>query len=123
MKFSIKNFFSKCNQIRSFLRIWSHLLKKCLMENFIFCAVKYKDRTQTKLNVMFNVKILPQQLIERSQKKISRKKCWESFLDFQQRNLSEFKKVNAFQTKNTSNEYFFSTKSKRIFHDIPLTYK
>ena len=28
MKFSIKDFFSKCDQIRSFLRIWSHLLKK-----------------------------------------------------------------------------------------------
>ena len=36
MKFSIKDFFSKCDQIRSF---WSHLLKKSLMENFIFCAV------------------------------------------------------------------------------------
>ena len=40
MKFSIKNFFSKCAQIRRKLWIWSHLLKKCLMENFIFCAVK-----------------------------------------------------------------------------------
>ena len=39
MKFSIKGFFSKCDQIRSFLRIWLHLLKKSLMENFIFCAV------------------------------------------------------------------------------------
>ena len=39
MKFSIKDFFSKCVQIRSFLRIWSHLLKKSLMENFIFCVV------------------------------------------------------------------------------------
>ena len=36
MKFSMKEFFSKCDQIRSFLWIWSHLLKKCLMENFIF---------------------------------------------------------------------------------------
>ena len=36
MKFSIKDFFSKFDQIRSFLRIWSHLLKKSLMENFIF---------------------------------------------------------------------------------------
>ena len=36
MKFSIKEFFSKCDQIRSFLWIWSHLLKKSLMENFIF---------------------------------------------------------------------------------------
>ena len=38
MKFSIKDFFSKCDQIRSFL-IWiSHLQKKSLIENFIFCA-------------------------------------------------------------------------------------
>ena len=28
MKFSIKDFFSKCDQIRRFLRIWSYLLKK-----------------------------------------------------------------------------------------------
>ena len=39
MKFSIKDFFSKCEQIRSFLQISSHLLKKSLMKNFIFCAV------------------------------------------------------------------------------------
>ena len=39
MKFSIKDFFSKWEQIRRKLRIWSHLLKKSLMENFIFCAV------------------------------------------------------------------------------------
>ena len=39
MKFSIKVFFSKCDQIRSVLRIWSHLLKKSLIENFIFCVV------------------------------------------------------------------------------------
>ena len=40
MKFSIKDFFSKCEQIRSFLRIQSHLLKNSLMKNFISCAVK-----------------------------------------------------------------------------------
>ena len=39
IKFSIKNFFSKCDQIRRKLRILSHLLKKSLIENFIFCAV------------------------------------------------------------------------------------
>ena len=39
VKFSIKDFFSKCDQIRSFQRIWSHLLRKSLMENSIFCAV------------------------------------------------------------------------------------
>ena len=41
MKFSIKEFFSKCDQIRSLLRIWSHLPKKSLMEYFIFCAVLF----------------------------------------------------------------------------------
>ena len=39
MKFPIKDFFRKCDQIRSFLRIWSHLLKKSLTENLIFSAV------------------------------------------------------------------------------------
>ena len=40
MNFSIKDFFSEFLQdFRSFLRIWSQLLKKFLMENFIFCAV------------------------------------------------------------------------------------
>ena len=41
MDFSIKVFFSKCDQIGSFLRIWSHSLKKSFMENFIFCAVRH----------------------------------------------------------------------------------
>ena len=39
MKFCIKNLFSKRDQIRRKLRIWSHLLKKSLLENFIFCTV------------------------------------------------------------------------------------
>ena len=40
MKFSITDFFSKCDQIHSFLRIWSHLLKKSVSKNFIFCVVR-----------------------------------------------------------------------------------
>ena len=43
MKFFIKYFFCKCDQISSFLRIWSHLLKKSLMENFIFGAVSFSQ--------------------------------------------------------------------------------
>ena len=39
MKFSIKDFLSKSDQIRRKLLLWSYLLKKSLMENFIFCAV------------------------------------------------------------------------------------
>ena len=41
MKFSIKDSFSKCDQLRRKLRIWSHLLKKSLMGNFIFlCSLE-----------------------------------------------------------------------------------
>ena len=49
MKFSMEDLFSKCDQIHSklrnvrnvsLLRPWSHLLKKSIMESFIFCAVK-----------------------------------------------------------------------------------
>ena len=36
IKFPINDFFSKYDQILSFLRSWSHILKKSLMENFFF---------------------------------------------------------------------------------------
>ena len=47
IKFSVKVSFSKCDQIRRKLRmrIWSHLLKKSLMENFTFCAVRISYRS------------------------------------------------------------------------------
>ena len=37
------DFFIKCDQIRRVLQIWSHLLNKSLMENFILCAVIVSD--------------------------------------------------------------------------------
>ena len=46
-KFSIKDFFSNCDEIRRKLPIWSHLLKKSLMENFIFAQWKLN---QIKIN-------------------------------------------------------------------------
>ena len=48
IKFSIKDFFSKYDQIRTKLRIWLNLLKKSLTENFIFCAV---SRTAATCNI------------------------------------------------------------------------
>ena len=45
MKFSIKDFLNKCDQIRRNLRISSYLPKKSLMENFIFCAVQLIQET------------------------------------------------------------------------------
>ena len=38
--FFIKSFFSKCEQVCSLQQIWSHLLNKSLMKNFILCCAK-----------------------------------------------------------------------------------
>ena len=54
MKFSIKDLFSICDQIRSFLRIWSHLLKKSVMENFIFRAVVLECFVSVTLEILFD---------------------------------------------------------------------
>ena len=60
-----------------------------------------------------------------SQKKISRKKCWEYLLNFQQIDLSKLEKVHVFQKKDAINELniFFLNKSKRIFYDQTSMYK
>ena len=58
MKFRNEDFFSKCDQIRSFQRIWSHLLKKPLMELHFLCNYKKcSDHTQTMQLQKDNVKI------------------------------------------------------------------
>ena len=48
MKFSVKDFFSKCDQIRRKLLIWSHLLKKSLMKILHFLCSVYNlvDRSR-----------------------------------------------------------------------------
>ena len=43
MKFSIRK-----------LRIWSHLLKKSLMENFIFCSVTFRDTFQDTIKLSYD---------------------------------------------------------------------
>ena len=42
MKFCNKNLFSKFDQIRRKLQIWSHLLKKSLMENVLYSDYYFK---------------------------------------------------------------------------------
>ena len=43
MKFYIKDFFSKCDQIRKKPRVWSYLLKKSLMENYFLFSQLFHD--------------------------------------------------------------------------------
>ena len=45
MKFSIKDFFSKCDQIRKELQIWLRLLKKTLMKTS-FLVQYSSDKSQ-----------------------------------------------------------------------------
>ena len=54
MKFSINDLFSNCDQICRKLRIWSHLLKKSLMENFNFCVLKHTNTPNINANFMIN---------------------------------------------------------------------
>ena len=69
MKFSIKDFFSKWDQIYRFLWFLSHLLKKSLMENSIFCAVKYIIKVMTVNGQIWDWKL--QDKINREPTKIS----------------------------------------------------
>ena len=68
MKFSIQDFFSNCDQIRSKLRIWSHLLKKSLVlsKSIVHCKMVQKsgfcyDRRNEKMQVyqQFLVDLVP----------------------------------------------------------------
>ena len=54
MKLFIKDFFSKYDQILSYLRIWSHSLKKSLTENSIFRAFQ----------LYLNIFLLPSEVIK-----------------------------------------------------------
>ena len=55
MKFCIKNFSSKCELETA---VWSHLLEKSLIENFIFCAVLVFPLTQENVfSVRFHSKV------------------------------------------------------------------
>ena len=51
MKFSITDLFSKCDQIRRKLRIWSHLLKKFVMEIFFFFCSGLRQMDEWALEV------------------------------------------------------------------------
>ena len=55
MKFSSKDFLSKCDQIGMW--IWLHLRKKSLMENFIFCALIHSMFSLTQLALNRSTKL------------------------------------------------------------------
>ena len=64
MKFSIKDFFSNRDQIRIFLWILSHLLKKSLMENFNFCAVQLITFYDLHIHIFVSNKVLDKEAFQ-----------------------------------------------------------
>ena len=55
MKLFIKDLFRKCDQIRSFLRIWSHLLKKSFMKASFFVECKNLQEVNATCKFIWNV--------------------------------------------------------------------
>ena len=51
MKFSVKDFFSNVTKSAVSLRIWTHLLKKSLVESFNFCTVLQYHFNNLNLNL------------------------------------------------------------------------
>ena len=69
----MKNFFSKCGRFRRKLWTWSHLRKKSLTRNFIFCEVLILQVIQNMIDikegfVQWFAKIFITNLVEREQK-------------------------------------------------------
>ena len=56
MIYTAQNFFIKCNQIGSFLRILWHFLKKNLKENFIFFGVLLMMSMNLSIIIILNIK-------------------------------------------------------------------
>ena len=76
MKFFVKDFFSECDQIRRKLQIWSHLLKKSFMVNFIFLCIDSMSRS-SHLNYQYGaiyVILINNQIIQIINKVLSMKK-------------------------------------------------
>ena len=52
MKFSIKDFFSKCEQIRRRLGIWSHLLKKSFVQCVMLNDLSTDEQRRLNANII-----------------------------------------------------------------------
>ena len=77
IKFSIKDFFSKCDRIRKKLWTWSHLVKKFLMEKIHFlCSAEYINNA---LKMSKKVSIADREREFPHQKRLVSVKCFPGF--------------------------------------------
>ena len=119
MKFSIKDLVNKCDQIRNFLRIWSHLLKKPLMENFIFCAVSFEVVLKLLLLTLNNCFAVLRRYIQKPVKHTRRKfryliEFWTCFWNLRITSIFTLRKIPKFHLisccLNFAEAYNFHTK-------------
>ena len=100
MKFCIRDFYNKCNQVNNFTRIWSHLPKKSLMENFIFSAVWEESHIWVILllriynsiynSIKFFLKVLPFFRLKKPKSKSMRNWVWIAFVFVEQLQFHHF---------------------------------
>ena len=84
MKFSIKDFFSKCDKIRGNLRVWLHLMKKSLMENFIFLSIAFSETIDAYQDVLATIFVCnPLSVFI-----CSNKRSWEPDMNYEMKNSS-----------------------------------
>ena len=92
MKFFIKDFFSKIDQIRKKLQIWSYLVKKSITENFIFQPYELEQNAAA---ILFW--LLPSQMPDTTTKNFAKKIVISGSVSTMQRcivnNISQNKQV------------------------------
>ena len=93
IEFSIKDFFGKCDQIHRKLRIWSHLLNKSLIENFISvqceilnCQEDGYDQSKNQI-IYLTLSIQKKDCKRRGHNKLKPKYDLNGLYEFEQQNL------------------------------------
>ena len=104
VKFSIKDLSSECEKIRSFLRIWSHLLKKSLTKIFTFCTLYVADCQVLPTFSWDFSKVSQQLLFLILGNNILYKRLQLNYINLIKRNLNEFLSGMVFYNKRNPGE-------------------
>ena len=82
IKFSIEDFFSKQDQIHRKLRIWSYLVKKSLMENFIFLQWSWQKKFKGDLKLkLYGKRLQPIESVKHLGVKFDTNLSWQYYVN------------------------------------------
>ena len=122
IKFSIKYFLSKCDQVRRKLRIWSHFLKNSLMKNFIFLCSESQlkvseSQRSVKTSLAFtaeNIVISPDFMVWKFRGKAQFPQSFERF----EKKANKINNVNDILSKHVILIYFYDCYHRFFFFDF-----